>query len=97
MFRIEDETRAIGECPSFEHFIVSFLWEIRVETTENCCRFVVHKNTKTFERNLLYSINTNEIPGEFSHGNKISSHVKRCHFTDNGSELKWFGISLVII
>ena len=56
---------------------------------------------------LLYYINTNEIPGELSCENLISSHVKISPllWLHNKSRLshqktikvKWFGISLVFI
>ena len=55
----------------------------------------------------IYYINTNEIPGELSRENLISSHVKISPllWLHNKSrlshqktiKLKWFGISLVFI
>ena len=60
-----------------------------------------------FYRSLNYYINTNEIPGELSCENVISSHVKMSPllWLHNKSRLshqkaikvKWFGISLVFI
>ena len=57
---------------------------------------------------ILYYINTNEIPGELSRENLISSHVKISHLcygyiinrafhTKKLFKVKWFGISLVFI
>ena len=59
---------------------------------------------------ILVYINTNEIPGELSHENLISSLVKiACYFQllwlhnklrfshQNTNKVKWFGISLVFI
>ena len=61
-------------------------------------------NTKN---KAIYYINTNEIPGELSRENLISSHVKisLLLWLHNKSRLshqkpikvKWFGISLVFI
>ena len=55
---------------------------------------------------VLYHINTNEIPGELSRENLISSHVKiTCYgyiindafHSEKTIEVKWFGTSLVFI
>ena len=61
----------------------------------------------TLCNNEIYYINTNEIPGELSRENMLSSHVKRSrllwpHDTSRLSQqknvkVKWFGISLVFI
>ena len=55
----------------------------------------------------FYYINTNEIPGEFSRENLISSHVKISPFLwlhdksrlahQKSIKVKWFDISLVFI
>ena len=59
------------------------------------------------EQNYLYYINTNEIPGELSRENLISSHVKISPLLwlhnkkrlshQKTIKVKWFGISLVFI
>ena len=59
------------------------------------------------ENITLYYINTNEIPGELSRENLISSHVKispllwlhnkSCLSHQKTIKVKWFGISLVFI
>ena len=56
---------------------------------------------------VFYYINTNEIPGELSRENMISSHVKRSQLlwlhdtsrlrSKKNVKVKWFGISLVFI
>ena len=69
--------------------------------------FYIFFSTFVPESKLFYYINTNEIPGELSRENMISSHVKRSrllwlHDTSRLSQqqnvkVKWFGISLVFI
>ena len=46
---------------------------------------------------FFYDINTNEIPGELSRENLISSHMKISPYTKKTIKVKWFGISLVFI
>ena len=69
------------------------------------CTFLIVDDVIT--RKSIYYINTNEIPGELSRENLISSHVKISPslWLHNKSRLshqktikvKWFGISLVFI
>ena len=64
-------------------------------------------NTLRDLHNSFYHINTNEIPGELSRENLISSHVKiwpllwlqnKSHLSHQKTiKLKWFGNSLVFI
>ena len=48
MFKTQVEPRVAGQrvvsLQSFENFMVSFLWFIRVQSIENCGRFVKYSN-----------------------------------------------------
>ena len=52
MFKTQVELWAIGErfkCKVL-NILTSFLWWIRVQTIENCCRFVIYNNVDSFWR-----------------------------------------------
>ena len=52
MFKTQVEPRAAGEwfhCKVL-NVLTLFLWSIRVQTMENCCRFVFYNNTDSFCR-----------------------------------------------
>ena len=80
-------------------FALSLIFKVKVLELRNV---LFNKDNK-----IIYYINANEIPGELSHKNLISSHVKISPllWLHNKSRLshqktikvKWFGISLVFI
>ena len=52
MFKTQVEPRAAGEwfhCKVL-NILTLFLWSIRVQTMENCCRFVFYNNIDSFCR-----------------------------------------------
>ena len=52
MFKTQVEPRAAGEWFHYKllNILTSFLWSIREQTMENCCRFVFYNNIDSFCR-----------------------------------------------
>ena len=55
MFKTQVDPRAVGRVvllQSFEHFVASFLWFIRVWIMENCGQFVFYNNIYFLRKQL---------------------------------------------
>ena len=69
MFKTQVERRVVS-LKSFEHFMASFLWSIRVYTMENGGRFVFYNNIYFYEK----SKTKQPAPHELCHFHGLYSH-----------------------